>query len=339
MATAKKTAKKSSSKKMRSRSAKKAKSVPAVRYLRYELTNSANVGTETSHFIDLSKDLSAINRRLMRQGRMYHVKRITVVSSNSGQSQGPSPADQPATHAGRISFSTAPESWITQMAWKRGLNSFTKMQSHALENAASDLRGTYNDFKVYLSDDHRTGTKLTPKDNGGNDLSGGDWSYTDMITPDGTTGADEFVVSLLGEHVGSAGSRTLVSLVKSYQQSRATVSANPSPETFNVDDDDPLMNLFDDGTQVDEIIAKMLTDGEDPPYDMNDYPGTANNMPKPIVVQDTTLGVDGKATVGGFSAMCGLIEIESKSPIASDIYSVLVELAPGKYRGIKADVI
>jgi len=34
-----------------------------------------------------------------------------------------------------------------------------------------------------------------------------------------------------------------------------------------------------------------------------------------------------------------LIEVEMKSPIASDIYSVLVELAPGNYRGIKADVI
>ncbi len=327
-------AKKSSSKRSRS-TAKKA--IPAVRHLRYELTNSGSAGTETSHFIDLAKDLSAINRRLMRQGRMYHVKRITVVSSNTIAGAGG--AEPERVSAGRISFSTAPESWVSQMAWKRGFNSFTKMQSHALENAGSDLRGTYNDFKVYLTNDMRTGTVLTPKDNGGNLLGYGDWSYTDMITPDGTTTADEFVLSLLGDHVGSAGSRTLVSLVKSYAQSRATVSANPSPETFNVDDDDPLMNLFDAGTQTDEIIAKMLTDGEDPPYDINDYPGANTNMPKPIVVQDTTLGADGKSTVGGFSAMCGLIEIESTSPIANDVYSVLVELAPGKYRGVKADVI
>ena len=335
MASKKTSAMKKKTSSKRSRSTKK--TIPAVRHLRYELTNSGSPGTETSHFIDLSRDLSAINRRLMRQGRMYHVKRITVVSSNTIANGNEDP--NAIVPAGRISFSTAPESWITQMAWKRGFQSFTKMQSHALENAASDLRGTYNDFKVYLTDDHRTGTKLTPLDNGGNALLGGDWSYTDMITPDGTTGADEFVLSLIGDHVGSAGSRTLVSLVKSYQQSRATVSANPSPDTSNVNDDDPLINLFDAGTQTDEIIAKMLTDGEDPPYDINDYPGANTNMPKPIVVQDTTLGVDGKSTVGGFTSMCGLIEIESKSPIASDVYSVLVELAPGKYRGIKADVI
>jgi hypothetical protein len=97
--------------------------------------------------------------------------------------------------------------------------------------------------------------------------------------------------------------------------------------------------LFDDGTQVDEIIAKMQTDGEDPPYDIDEYPGDDGNMPKPLVVQQTTLGVDGRASVGGFSAMCGLIELEATSPIASDVYSVLVELAPGSYRGLAAEVI
>ena len=53
----------------------------------------------------------------------------------------------------------------------------------------------------------------------------------------------------------------------------------------------------------------------------------------------STLGTDGKCTLGGFTAMCGLIEIESTSPIANDVYSVLVELAPGKYRGVHAEVI
>jgi hypothetical protein len=37
--------------------------------------------------------------------------------------------------------------------------------------------------------------------------------------------------------------------------------------------------------------------------------------------------------------MCGVLELETTSPIASDVYSVLVELAPGSYRGIAAEVI
>lgn len=312
---------------------KKKSMTPAVRYLRYELTNSATPGTETSHYLDLAKDISAINRRLYRQGRHYHVKRISIVSSNT-IAQG-----QPAVNAGRITFSTAPESWPMIGAWKRGFATWNKMQKDALRAAGSDLRGTYNDFKVYLSDDHRTGNKPLPLDNGGNAVSGGDWSYSDFITPDGTATIDEFVVSLLGDHVGAAGSRTLVSLVRSFEESRATVSVSPSPETFNVDGDDPLLNMFDSGTQHDEVIEKMLTDGEDPPYDVNDYPGTPGNMPKPLVVQQTTLGADGRATVGGFKAMCGLVEVEITSPISEDVYSVLVELAPGNYRGIAAEVI
>ncbi len=303
---------------------------PAVRYLRYELTNSGTPGTETSHFIDLAQDLSAINRRLYRQGRHYHVKRITVVSTNTPNSV--------AGAENRISFSTAPGSWVTGQAWKRGFEVFKEMNKRASVNVAgADISGTWADFKVYLSTDHRNGTKLTPKDNGGNNVSAGEWVYSRFISPDGTTSSDEFDGVLLGDHVGSAGSRVSVGLVKSYGESRATVF-NGSPNVPSDLSDDPLLNVFDYGTEIDEVLNRLESDNDTPPYDSANYPGDDGNMPKPIVAQDTTL-VHGKTTVGGFTAMCGLIEIESKSPIASDVYSVLVELAPGSYRGIKADVI
>jgi hypothetical protein len=274
---------------------------------------------------------------LYRQGRDYHVKRITVVSSNTIAGAGG--AEPERISAGRISFSTAPRSWVSQQAWQRGQKLFMQMQKRAMDAAGNDFRGAYNDFKVYLTSDHATGTKLEPKDNGGNAVKLGDWSYSDFVSPDGTTSSDEYYTTLLGDHVQSGGLFTSVSLVKSYGESRATVSEAPTPGTAGVDLNDPLMNLFDHGTNVDEVLAKFQTDGEDPPYDIDEYPGDNSNMPKPLVVQDTTLGADGKSTVGGFTAMCGLIEIESKSPYSSDVYSVLVELAPGNYRGIKADVI
>ena len=318
--------------------AKKKKTfTPAVRYLRYEVVNSGTPGTETSHFLDLARDLSAINRRLMRQGRRYHVKRISIVSSNTNPSN---PADTSAgTNAGRVTFATVPESWISQKAWQRGFKAWQKMQRLALAEAGSDLRGTWNDFKVYMSAAHASGTKPEPLDNGGNAVKLGDWSYSDLITPDGTTSSDEFYLTMLGDHSGGAGSRVSVGLIKSYTEARATFSQRPTPETGHVDVNDPILNLFDDGTQTDEVVAKMQTDGEDPPYDIDEFPGDDSNMPKPLVVQQTTLGTDGRATVGGFSAMCGLIEIETTSPLANDVYSVLVELAPGSYRGVAAEVI
>jgi len=312
---------------------------PAVRYLRYNLTNSTTGGTETSHYIDLARDLSAINRRLYRQGRRYHVKRVSIVSSNTIAGFA-GPGNQ--QNAGRVTFSCVPDSWMAQKAWQRGFKAWQKMQKIALAEAGSDLRGTWNDFKVYLSEDHANGTKPAPLDNGGNAVKLGDWSYSDFITPDGTTSSDEFYVTMLGDHVTSGTNRISVGLIKSYTEARATFSQRPTPETGHVDVNDPILNLFDDGTTTDEVVAKMQTDGEDPPYDIDEFPGDDANMPKPLVVQQTTLGADGRATVGGFSAMCGLIEVEITSPITSDpgdTYSVLVELAPGSYRGIAADVI
>jgi hypothetical protein len=324
--------------------AKKSKT-PAVRYLRYELTNSGDPGTETSHFIDLAKDLSAINRRLYRQGRSYHVKRVSVVSSNTiagfgvGELIPGTGIDQEIVrNAGRVTFSCVPESWMTQQAWKRGFQTWQKMQRKAMKNAGSDIRGTWNDFKVYMSLDHRSGTVLVPKDNGGNNLQFGEWTYSKFISPDGTTSSDELDIHMMGAHSGSAGSWNSAGLVKSYAESRATVQAD-QPDTSTLNLDDPLMNLFDDGTVTDEVLQDIRDEGDTPPYEANNYAGGAGNLPKPLVVQQSTLGADGRTSVGGFTAMCGLIEIETTSPIASDVYSVLVELAPGSYRGIAAEVI
>ena len=328
-------AKKSTSK--RSRSAKKM--IPAVRYLRYELTNSGTVNTETSHYIDLAKDLSAVNRRLMRQGRRYHVKRITIVSKNTpvvGAVTDPS-TGATVNQGGRVSFSTIPESWTSQGAWKRGFETWNRMNADALQQTAGDLHSTWADFKIYLSNEMRTGNVLAPLDNGGNAVAVGEWQYTQLTTPDGTTGADNFYLHMLGDHSGGAGSRGSVGLIKSFGESRSTVN-DFSPNVPGDAADDPLVNVFDYGTSIDEVIDRVTTDNDTPPYETDNYPGDDANMPKPLVVQDTIL-VDGKSTVGGFEAMCGLVEIEASSPVQNDIYSVLVELAPGKYRGIKADVI
>jgi len=335
MATTKKTSKAKKSSAARSRSAKKM--TPAVRYLRYELTNSGTPGTETSHYIDLARDLSRVNRRLYRQGRDYHVKRVTIVSSNTNQNQGADPAA--ATNAGRVSFSTAPDSWVSRSAWQRGFQMWNKMngQATALTN---NMAGTYHDFKVFLTDAHRAGigSQLIPKDNGGNDAQSGEWIYSRIVAPTaGATGNDEYQMHMLGAHNGSPGAYTSIGLIQSYGDARASVSFDDSPDVPSAASDDPLMNLFDDGDTMNDIIGNVEILNDTPPYD-DLYPGAAN-MPKPLVVQDTTLGVDGKSTVGGFSALCGLIEIESTSPLANDVYSVLVELAPGNYRGLKAEVI
>ncbi len=296
-----------------------------MRYLRYEVTNSETPGTETSHFIDLAKDLSMVNRRLYRQGRDYHVKKITVISSNT------------PNLGNRISASVIPGNWVSRQAWKRGFKVWKTMDKNAGENISGDILGTWSDFKVYMTNDMRGGTKLVPIDNGNNQYLIDEWRYTDYVSPDGTTSADSFEIYMLGNHNGVIGAWNAVSLVKSYGESRATVQGG-DPNVPSVASDDPLVNIFDDGTQVDEVLNLMESSNDFPPYSIDDYPGGDANGPKPAVVQDTTI-VDGRAILGGFNALCGLIELETKSSLVSDVFSVLVELAPGNYRGIGAGEI
>jgi len=303
---------------------------PAVRYLRYDLVNAGSANTETSRYVDLAKDLSMVNRRLYRQGRVYHVKKISIVSANT-------PNMPDASQAGRISVSVIPNSWVSQQAWKRGFQTWQKMNSEAMHANLPSVQGTWADFKVYMSTGMNTGVKVSPIDNGGNVYSAGEWTYSKFVSPDGTTSADEFGIWMLGAHNGSAGAWNDVGLIKSYAESRATVQ-DGSPFVPSTLSDDPLVNVFDYGTTVDEVLDNIEGDNDQAPYNLFTYPGESGNGPKPIVVQDTTI-VDGRAIMGGFEALLGLLEFEIKSPIPSDVYSVLVELAPGPYRGIKGEVI
>jgi hypothetical protein len=310
--------------------AKFKKATPAVRYLRYELTNSSQAGTETSHYIDLARDLSAINRRLYRQGRAYHIRKITLISKNTENSGVPAPGGN------RISISTVPDSWTARNAWKRGFEAWTN-QRKMVSQGTNMKPGKFDDFKIHLSFDSRGATKLVPLDNGGNALQLGEWDYATLYSPDGTTSADPFDLHMLGDHSGSAGSWNSVGLIKSYGESRVTVS-NQQPNQPSTTSDDPLVNLHDDGTVFDEVVQNMELSNDNAPYDLTNYPGSDGNMAKPLVVQDTCL-VDGRAVMGGFTAICGLLEIESQSSVIDDVISVLVEVAPGNYRGIGAEVI
>lgn len=317
---------------------------PAVRHLRYDLENSSEPGTETSHYVDLARDLAAINRRMMAQGRIYHVAKITVVSRNTIAGWGV--IETPVTgvpgiavqqNAGFVSVSAAPPSWAVINAAKHGKTLFEKMKKKAMETVEMK-DGRYADFKIRgLHAGATSPTFAVPVDNGNNSLQLGTWEYSQFVSPDGTTGADFYTCHLLGPHAGSPGAYTSVGLVESYGNTRSTVSLDV-PNSIQ-DSDDPLANLLDDGTVTDEIIQDASNWNDDPPYNINEYGGAAGNMPRPIVMQHGTLGADGRLTLGGLQAVHGLLEFEITSPIASDNYSVLVELKAGSYKGIAAEAL
>lgn len=308
---------------------------PANRFLRYQLTTSSNPNTENSHFIDIGRSLSALNRRLYRQGKVYQIASISVTSRN--------------TVDGLISFSTAPDTWVTRGAWHRGFKMHQEMQKLVTDLPGSTARkGRYNDFKVYLSNDHRTASVTRPVDNGNNLVGSGEWIYSEFHTPDGVgNNSDIFVTHLLGDHDGSAGSRISVGLIKSYGEARATVNTN-TPNVDSDGSDDPFLNLFDAGTQVDEVANDLLTDGDAPPYAIGSgsttgdvYPGANSNVPKPMVNRLAGIGAQGGTSaptlmLPGFTAFAGLIEVEMQSAAPNDTFDILIELAPGSYKGVAA---
>ncbi len=319
----------------RKRSSKKSKSnTPAVRHLRYQLTNSDNANTETSHFFDLFRDLSLVNRKLFRQGKHLFIKKITVTSRN--------------TDNGLVSVSTAPTSWIVEAAWKKAFRLWTEMRKgHGGAPGSGLPRGvtpaTWADFKVYLSNDHRTATEALPLDNGNNTVStaNSEWEHATLVSPDGTTGADQFEVHLLGATVtAGAGAITSAGIVQGYQESRRTVQQDETGDT--IDSDSWMINLFDDGSTLDEVAVLVETEGDLPPYNHDEYTGGDGNMPKPLVMALGALagyqptGQCPTLVLSGFEAPLGLLEIEIQSSSADDVFDVLIELAPGSYKGVKA---
>ncbi|MBA7672364.1 hypothetical protein ES703_80540 [subsurface metagenome] len=288
---------------------------PAVRHLRFQLTNSGVADTETSHFIDLARSASLVNRRLYEQGRHYYVKKMTVTSRD--------------TPTGLVSVGAAPNSWVVEQAWKKAKNLWKAMrEGHGGAPGSGLPEGitapTWADFKVFLSNDHRTATEPLPLDNGNNAArtTDSEWEHATLVSPDGTTSGDQFHLHLLGATVtAGAGNLTSAGIVQGYQESRRTIQRDRTGD--EIDPDSWMINLFDDGTTLDEVVVLIEAEGNLPPYDQSEYPGCDANMPKPMVLS-------------GFEAPLGLLEIEIQSSVPNDVYDVLIELAPGRYKGVKA---
>ena len=330
---------------------KKKTHIPAERFLRFQVTHPAGSG-ETSHYIDIAKELSKVNRRLYRQGMVYRVSNISITSRD--------------TVHGLVSFATAPDTWVTRNAWQRGFQLWNEMNNKVLDMpGAANRKSQWHDYKVHLTDDARTSSnKPGVLDNGNNAYVDGEWVYSRYESPDGVAANDNFQAHLLGDHTVSGSQYTSVGLVKSYGEGRATVQDNV-PALDSEGDDDPLLNLFDYGTEIDEIAENLDNYGDLPPYGYGTaatlgehYPGSETNGPKPVVRRLVSIGTADIGTSGilntkgvaaptvmlpGFDAICGLVEIETQSQTKDgvinpdpDIFDVIIELAPGNYKGVAA---
>ena len=308
----------------------KNKMEPSVTSLFYEMPTGTGAGV--SRFIDLSADLSRLNRKLMRQGMQYVVAGVTVTD------------DVNVTSALDVSISTAGNTWVTQNAWTKGRALWDEMNQEVLDDNPS-VQGKWADYKVGLTENMASANTISALDGSASALPGGyEWNKSTYVVPQhdvdaagNVKPADQFTACLVGPDDLP---NFVFSLVKAYEDSRATVQ-NITPNVPAALPNSFYLKLTDDGSQDPELATVIIDQNDQPPYSPNAgaYPGGAA-----FTVGGATTrvcrGVKNDFTptlqLGGFTAECGLIRIDAVRSAGSDNCRVQIHLVPGNYRGVMA---
>lgn len=303
------------------------------RYLYFDLAHTGS--TEDFHYIDLAACLSAVNRRLYRQCRMYHVANISVhdtLMDDDGL---------------EVRFTTAPNTWTTARAVRSAKKSWDEQIQNATEDLPDDapeVQGKWADFKIYLSSVHKGDTTDRPKpiDCEGNEVqmygtgSDNEWFYTAVQTRVSGTAYTNLNFVLLGGHnIANDGE---IGVIKSLEDIWSQAAYDPLlPAAF---DESPLLGMNPGPLKNEEILDAIMDENDQPPYSYLDMVGTDDNLPSPMTARETaiTTAQNEMALVGGFPVPCGLLCVETKCG-ANNTVGILIELVPGTYKGVQSEAM
>ena len=287
------------------------------------------LGDGTS-YIDIAESLSQVNRRSYSQGMEYAVGKVTFGYQGN-----------PVTTLNvQLGAYTAGATWTVHNAWKKGFAVWMKQQRNARRLVGQSAKPTWEDFKVYLDDNHRGAT--IPGVIAGDEqaVGTGEWDYSQLIHEADDATVDERFLHLIGGDV----STTDWGLILGYQQSRATVQAEDPdlPDQFST-------NMYalmaqDVDAVADEVAQNMESQNDEPPYDHDDYPGNDSNADSPWLQEFATAAPQvPMAVLPGFVAQCGLIRFVLLAHAAANgavdtapTTLVQVHLVPGNYKGVAA---
>lgn len=267
-------------------------------------------------YIDIARCMSIVNRKLHRQNGMWEV---LAVKAFAERLVGTTPTGLPF----QIAIRGAPRSWVTRNAIVKGFEAWKGQQAKAYKAVGTGgVKPKWQDFKVYLNNNHRAGTELTPTSGdmfGAVDVystAGSEWVHAEIVLEfvDGGNTVVQYTPSL---HImGNDDGTTTASLIRQYQESRPLVQ---SP--------DPLIgagienNIYSQSAdaideQVEGILENIANDNDNPPYDHTEYPGNDSNATAP---QCYAVGANGTGTtlarfvnLNGFSAVNGLLEVQAQ---------------------------
>lgn len=263
-------------------------------------------------YIDIAKAMSLVNRKLYRQQGLWHVHGVCVYADSVNASDPLTTIGVPYT----IAIGGAPRTWVTRNSLVKSLSLWQDQQKQAYDNVSPSIKPKWNDFKVWLNENHRTLGDLSPVSGhmfGGVDVyNAGMWAPSKIVyeVADGAGAVQQYEPELhiLGPDDGTDS----LGLIFQYQDSRASVFS-PDPNVL-AGVDETMYTLASEvlGNQTDEIVENMQTDNNEPPYDQDEYPGGANNAYEPqlyaFAANATT--AKRKLTLNGFAAPNGLLEIQ-----------------------------
>jgi len=282
----------------------------------YDITSSASSANPA--YIDLARDLSIVNRRLIRQKQIFTVH--GGLMKDSGGSE--------------LLFSTVPMTWTSKLAINRSFKMWRQSQKRLHDKTEGFKAPKWNDFKVYMDTNHIDSRTLTPKFNSTNTHSVGEWNYSTFLQPklidsgSGTLGfdedADQWTAHVIGEHASTGVHSTndgilvpigytRVGIIRSWKDSRPTPNENqPNTPIFNDLEAmriDPFSNLFDVQDDDSEYLAIAVDENESSPYRFDRVQGYMANEHQLVSFADNQ-GSSDIVTVPGFQALCGLVRID-----------------------------
>lgn len=285
-----------------------------------------------TYYIDLAQGLSRVRRKLVRQGQQFAVHAGVLQDSNN-QSY--------------VRINTAPQAWVVNTALRRAKRMWDKSYRQVVREGGlgKNAYPKYWDWKVYLSDAHRTSStaqRLIPVDANGTQFSGtgADWGYSRFISEDvawdqipaagANRDADMFEAHIVGDHAAQAGNPAYwdsIGIIESWKDTRPEPDAD-TPDMPTDAQTDPLANLFDETDADDEKMDVLDHFGDAPPYDVDDVPGDGSTMLERMAMAKTSTA-NPIVHVPGFMAAHGLLEIVVTQEAGNTgLFSLLLDVQP-----------
>lgn len=252
-------------------------------------------------YIDLAGLLSRENKRLYRQGMVYHA-RISVTNGTAG--------------GGANNVEVLHNSWRVRKAWS--VAKFAFDASNEDERLLGIRRSRWNDFKIFFEASHNAGNSIGPTTS-----ASGEWNYT---TANAATTSSQYQFHMLG--AGSSGSPGRFGLLREYDEMADTDQDTPAASGTLV----PYSALHAglSNNQADLIQEE----GDLPPYSATDLeresPVTTYFMTSPL-----TPGGAVVTTTGMIEIPCGLVKLPDTA--AGGLYRI--DFKAGAYKGVHAEVM